>query len=604
MAQRFTKQELLDYMGQISGQFGVPGALASGVLGAESSWGENRINGVPGGGGGPMQIIPSTARAYGFQGDVHQMDDSTNVRMGMQLLADNYRMFGGDWDKALRAYNRGTDPGAMYDSEGDQYVYNVRAAAGLPTLESLGAANQPIPSMRAAHEPVAGSRTRPDMSPRARFRRGLEEIGIQGGDFGRWMGEKASNIGQGLAGIVMGAGDVMSHKPPMSMLYGTPAAAKQLQGTAAGINQWWETDPTAPAGPSPSPASEPQYALRVEEGKQTNPQGGIAALLGLRDQKAAFDTYYGDYAKLKAQEFARSRGAQAEAEIGLNRALGEMPPENEWGMYPQIEEPGVPGQGDQFTARLLAGVGAAFTGDRGFERMLEMGLQGKEQERRRAQEKNQLYKTEAGMRAKEKREGIAARDLERLTGEATKAKDTYQQIALLKGEYQRAVDEGNVEAQRKLTYALASSGTLGKLLKDGGHGIDPEPLDALDVDKQIGEIDQEIMKASDKKAAKRLVGGSQTQGIARAILLDRRAALLAQPQKQDTGFSQPYERLMAGVTLPTGESAFNSQEMAQSLLRYAAQSAKLWAQRGDREAAQFIAEHPELFPEMFERVDK
>lgn len=597
MPQRFTKQELLDYMGQMANSFGVPGALANGVLGTESSWGDNRINGVPGGGGGPMQIIPKTARDMGYQGSVYDMDDSTNVRLGMQLLADNNRMYKGDWDKALRAYNRGTHPDSMYDAAGDQYIYDVRANGGISPLAQLGASTAPgpIPSMAASHTPVPGQRV--GMSPKEQFTRGVDSFIGGVGNAVRGVGGQISNSLNRLSGL-----------PTWQKVMLGPLALSPLglagQAGMERAKQWWETDPGLTPTPSPSPASEPQYALRADEGKQTSPEGGIAALFGLKDHKAAFDTYYGDYARMKANEFARARGAQSEAEIGLDRAMREMPPENEWGLYPQVEEPGVPGQGDQFTARLLAGVGAAFTGDRGFERMLEMGLQGKERERRQAQEKNQLYRTEAGMRAKEKREAKAARDLERLTGEAGKARDVYQQIPLLRGEFQRAVDEGNVEAQRKLLYSLASSGTLGKLMKDGGHGIDPDPLDALDVEKQLGDIDKEVMRLSDKKLAKKTVGGDQTMGIARAIILDRRAALLAQPQKQDSGFRQPYERLMSGVTLPTGESAFNSQEMAQSLLRYAAQSAKMWANRGDREAAQFIAEHPELFPEMFERVDK
>lgn len=118
-------------------QHGVDYELLKAVVVAESAFNANAISHK--GAVGLMQIMPATARRYGVQSEPGStvanklIDPDLNIRTGTRYLADLLRMFGGETELAVAAYNAGegavTRAGNRIPNykETQQYVKKVMA---------------------------------------------------------------------------------------------------------------------------------------------------------------------------------------------------------------------------------------------------------------------------------------------------------------------------------------------------------------------------------------------------------------------------------------------------------------------------------------------
>lgn len=84
---------------------GVPVGLANAVIRIESRFNPKARNR---GAFGLMQIKAATARTYGFDGSTDGLlSPDTNLRFGMKVLAEAYRLSGGDLCRTLATYQSG-----------------------------------------------------------------------------------------------------------------------------------------------------------------------------------------------------------------------------------------------------------------------------------------------------------------------------------------------------------------------------------------------------------------------------------------------------------------------------------------------------------------
>lgn len=80
----------------------VPSALVKAVIDAESGYDSTAVS--PKGAMGLMQLMPATAKALGVQ-DPFSVEE--NIRGGVEYLGEMIARYGGDYAKALAAYNAG-----------------------------------------------------------------------------------------------------------------------------------------------------------------------------------------------------------------------------------------------------------------------------------------------------------------------------------------------------------------------------------------------------------------------------------------------------------------------------------------------------------------
>lgn len=94
-----------------SAEHGVDFELLQALIATESGFDPRAVS--PKGAVGLMQVMPATAQRYGVNGDARQpleqklTDPRTNVRTGTRYLRDLIRMFPGQLELALAAYNAG-----------------------------------------------------------------------------------------------------------------------------------------------------------------------------------------------------------------------------------------------------------------------------------------------------------------------------------------------------------------------------------------------------------------------------------------------------------------------------------------------------------------
>jgi soluble lytic murein transglycosylase-like protein len=85
---------------------GMPGEIADAVMAVESGYNSGAIGSV--GEIGLMQLLPSTARALGFEGRMEGLAvPETNIRYGVKYLAGAWRLAGGDLCTAVMKYRAG-----------------------------------------------------------------------------------------------------------------------------------------------------------------------------------------------------------------------------------------------------------------------------------------------------------------------------------------------------------------------------------------------------------------------------------------------------------------------------------------------------------------
>lgn len=130
-------QEVQASLTSASLSHGVDYELLKAVVVAESAFNPKAVS--PKGAVGLMQIMPATARRYGVQPEPGSTveskltDPDLNIRTGTRYLADLLRMFGGETELAVAAYNAGE--GAVMRAgnripnykETQQYVRKVMA---------------------------------------------------------------------------------------------------------------------------------------------------------------------------------------------------------------------------------------------------------------------------------------------------------------------------------------------------------------------------------------------------------------------------------------------------------------------------------------------
>ncbi len=104
---------------------GLPAALVKAVIAAESNFDPRARS--PKGAQGLMQLMPQTAAYLGVH-DAYSVEQ--NVRGGSRYLAEMLDRFGGDWKRALAAYNAGPEAVDRYQGippyrETQEYVRRV-----------------------------------------------------------------------------------------------------------------------------------------------------------------------------------------------------------------------------------------------------------------------------------------------------------------------------------------------------------------------------------------------------------------------------------------------------------------------------------------------
>jgi soluble lytic murein transglycosylase-like protein len=96
---------------QAATRHGVDPALVKAVIAAESGFNPQAVS--PKGAIGLMQVIPDTGARYGVTGDARRTaaqklaDPKTNIATGVRYLSDLLRMFSGNLELVLAAYNAG-----------------------------------------------------------------------------------------------------------------------------------------------------------------------------------------------------------------------------------------------------------------------------------------------------------------------------------------------------------------------------------------------------------------------------------------------------------------------------------------------------------------
>lgn len=93
---------------QAAAKWGVPETWIQAVIQTESSWNTNAYNANdPGGARGLMQVIASTARAYGVTDLSSLFIPSVGIDVGTHLLHDLRQSYGEDFQRVYSAYNSG-----------------------------------------------------------------------------------------------------------------------------------------------------------------------------------------------------------------------------------------------------------------------------------------------------------------------------------------------------------------------------------------------------------------------------------------------------------------------------------------------------------------
>ncbi len=96
---------------QAATKHGIDPALVKAVIAAESGFNPQAVS--PKGAIGLMQVIPDTGARYGVTGDARRTaaqklaDPKTNITTGVRYLSDLLRMFSGNLELVLAAYNAG-----------------------------------------------------------------------------------------------------------------------------------------------------------------------------------------------------------------------------------------------------------------------------------------------------------------------------------------------------------------------------------------------------------------------------------------------------------------------------------------------------------------
>jgi soluble lytic murein transglycosylase-like protein len=166
-------KQVKHHLREAASQHGIDYELLQALIATESGFDAAAVS--PKGAVGLMQIMPATAERYGVTGDKRipvekkLADPKTNIRTGARYLSDLMRMFPGQLELVLAAYNAGE--GAVQRAgnkipnyrETQNYVKTVMQLYGMLKPPSMVPAGRPIRRVRmelpgtpaAAASPVA-----------------------------------------------------------------------------------------------------------------------------------------------------------------------------------------------------------------------------------------------------------------------------------------------------------------------------------------------------------------------------------------------------------------------------------------------------------------
>lgn len=169
------------HLREASTQHGIDYELLQALIATESGFDVDAVS--PKGAVGLMQIMPATAQRYGVKGDAKTpvekklVDPATNIRTGSRYLRDLIRMFPGQLELALAAYNAGE--GAVMRAgnkipnykETQNYVKTVmqlytmlKPPSMLPAGRGGGRVRMQLPGTP-AEAPAGGAQQRGNMPP-------------------------------------------------------------------------------------------------------------------------------------------------------------------------------------------------------------------------------------------------------------------------------------------------------------------------------------------------------------------------------------------------------------------------------------------------------
>lgn len=173
-------------------------------IGAESGFNPNARS--PAGASGIAQFIPSTAKQYG----VDVSDPISSLNGAARLMRNLLRQNGGDYRKALSAYNSGRPDGYLHINETRNYVQKILGGA-----EPIAATAKSTPGTATSAPAATGPAVTPDGQTRSAL---LQQYLATRGQPGSVL-----SLAQGLGSLAA----------PVSAAAGAPSAAPVSAGTGA-----------------------------------------------------------------------------------------------------------------------------------------------------------------------------------------------------------------------------------------------------------------------------------------------------------------------------------------------------------------------------------
>jgi soluble lytic murein transglycosylase-like protein len=156
---------------QAASKHGIDPALVKAVIAAESGFNPQAVS--PKGAIGLMQVIPDTGARYGVTGDARRTaaqklaDPKTNITTGVRYLSDLLRMFSGNLELVLAAYNAGEGAVQKHGNdippyaETQNYVKRILGTAEDYRRLYGGGVLKPVPLVAPAPSAAPAKKVRP-----------------------------------------------------------------------------------------------------------------------------------------------------------------------------------------------------------------------------------------------------------------------------------------------------------------------------------------------------------------------------------------------------------------------------------------------------------
>ncbi|NIF88877.1 lytic transglycosylase domain-containing protein [Burkholderia sp. Cy-637] len=120
---------------EAAAKYNVDPLILKRIMAAESRFDQSAVS--PKGAIGLMQIMPSNAKGLGVTVDQLKNDPRVNVMAGARIYSENLKRYGGDVEKALLAYNGGTDS-SKWGQSAENAAYYGRVMGQNVTFDGRG----------------------------------------------------------------------------------------------------------------------------------------------------------------------------------------------------------------------------------------------------------------------------------------------------------------------------------------------------------------------------------------------------------------------------------------------------------------------------------